>query len=52
VCSGNGITIRELAVRIADTYGRADLLRFGARSSNIHDPQTVVGILHQTSFEG
>jgi dTDP-6-deoxy-L-talose 4-dehydrogenase (NAD+) len=44
VCSGNGITIRELAMRIADTYGRPDLLRFGARSNNLHDPQTVVGI--------
>ena len=51
VCSGNGITVRELAVRIADTYGRPDLLRFGARSNSVHDPQTVVGILHQTSFE-
>lgn len=51
VCSGNGITVREMAVRIADTYGRPDLLRFGARRNNIHDPQTIVGILHHTSFQ-
>lgn len=47
VCSGVGITIRELALRIADTYGRRDLLNFGARNNNSHDPQTLVGILNQ-----
>jgi nucleoside-diphosphate-sugar epimerase len=44
ICSGVGITIRELASRIAAEYGRPDLLRFGARSNNLHDPETVVGI--------
>ena len=44
ICSGVGITIRELALSIAEGYRRPDLLRFGARSNNIHDPQTIVGI--------
>jgi dTDP-6-deoxy-L-talose 4-dehydrogenase (NAD+) len=44
ICSGVGITIRELALSIAQGYGRPDLLRFGARSNNIHDPLTIVGI--------
>lgn len=47
VCSGVGVTIRQLALRIADTYGRPDLLSFGALNNNIHDPQTLVGILNQ-----
>ena len=50
VCSGKGITIRELAEQIAHTYESPELLRFGARSRNIHDPKTIVGISHQTSF--
>jgi dTDP-6-deoxy-L-talose 4-dehydrogenase (NAD+) len=44
ICSGKGISIRELALSIADTYGRSDLLRFGVRRNNVHDPQIVVGI--------
>ncbi len=44
ICSGNGITIRELAIQIADEYGRRDLLRFGARPENLVDPPCVVGI--------
>jgi dTDP-6-deoxy-L-talose 4-dehydrogenase (NAD+) len=44
ICSGQPITIRELAEGIADQYGRKDLLRFGARPSSPDDPAYVVGI--------
>jgi nucleoside-diphosphate-sugar epimerase len=44
VCSGVPITVRELAERIADGYGRRDLLRFGARPDNLTDPPMVVGV--------
>jgi nucleoside-diphosphate-sugar epimerase len=45
VCSGQGIRLRELAERIADEYGRRDLLKFGARPANLVDPPCVVGVL-------
>ena len=38
------MTVRELAERIADEFGRRDLLRFGARPDNPVDPPCVVGI--------
>jgi dTDP-6-deoxy-L-talose 4-dehydrogenase (NAD+) len=38
------VTVRELAERIADEYGRRDLLRFGARPDNLVDPPCVVGV--------
>lgn len=44
ICSGVPITVRELAERIADEYGRRDLLRFGARPDNLVDPPRVVGV--------
>ncbi|MBC2770597.1 NAD-dependent epimerase/dehydratase family protein [Pusillimonas minor] len=44
ICSGHAQTVRELAERIADEYGRRDLLRFGARADNHFDPPCVVGI--------
>ena len=44
ICSGTPITVRALAERIADEYGRRDLLRFGARSDNVVDPPVVVGV--------
>ena len=47
VCSGTGITVRALAERIADEYGRRDLLRFGARAANLTDPPCVVGVRGQ-----
>lgn len=43
ICSGKGITIRALAERIADEYGRRDLLNFGARADNLTDPPVVIG---------
>ena len=44
VCSGIPMTVRELAERIADEYGRRDLLRFGVRPENVFDPPRMVGI--------
>ncbi len=44
ICSGIPVTVRELAERIADEYGRRDLLRFGARLDNLVDPARVVGV--------
>ena len=44
VCSEVPITIRQLAEKIADEYGRRDLLKFGARPNDIFDPHCVVGI--------
>ena len=44
ICSGIPVTVRQLAERIADEYGRRDLLRFGARPDNLIDPPCVVGV--------
>lgn len=44
VCSGRGVTVRQLAESIADEFGRRDLLRFGARPENLFDPHCVVGV--------
>lgn len=44
ICSGKPVTVRELAEKIADEYGRRDLLKFGARAENLFDPPCVVGV--------
>ncbi|WVT72333.1 NAD(P)-dependent oxidoreductase [Sinorhizobium chiapasense] len=44
ICSGVPVTIREFATRIADEYGRRDLLNFGGRPENLVDPPYVVGV--------
>lgn len=44
ICSGIPVTIRAIAERIADEYGRRDLLRFGARPENAFDPPRIVGV--------
>jgi nucleoside-diphosphate-sugar epimerase len=44
ICSGVPITVRQLAEKIADRYGRRDLLRFGSRPDNLDDPPHVVGV--------
>ena len=49
VCSGVATTVRALAEKIADEYGRRDLLRFGARPEDPLDPPCVVGIPCQGS---
>jgi nucleoside-diphosphate-sugar epimerase len=43
VCSGVSTTVRELAERVADKYGRRDLLKFGARPRDPLDPPCVLG---------
>jgi dTDP-6-deoxy-L-talose 4-dehydrogenase (NAD+) len=44
ICSGQPITVRQLAEQIADEYGRRDLLKFGVRPDNLVDPPCVVGV--------
>lgn len=44
ICSGEPITVRQLAEQISDIYGRRDLLKFGARPDNLVDPPCVVGV--------
>jgi nucleoside-diphosphate-sugar epimerase len=44
VCSGQPVTVRDLAQRVAAEYGKPHLLRFGARADNPMDPPRVVGI--------
>ncbi len=44
ICSGIPVTVRELAEKIADEYGRRDLLKFGARPDNLVDPPCVIGL--------
>ena len=43
ICSGLPITVAQLAERIAEEYGRRDLLRFGARPESPGDPICVFG---------
>lgn len=45
ICTGMPITVRQMAEKIADQYGRRDLLKFGVRPENLIDPQCVVGII-------
>lgn len=44
ICSGEPISVRQLAENIADEYGKRSLLRFGVREDNIVDPPCVVGV--------
>ncbi len=44
ICSGRPTTIRQLAERIADDYGRRDLLEFGTAQIHPSDPAAVVGV--------
>lgn len=44
ICSGRPTTIRQFAERIADAYGRRDLLEFGTGEVHASDPSCVVGI--------
>jgi dTDP-6-deoxy-L-talose 4-dehydrogenase (NAD+) len=43
ICSGEPITVRQLAERIADEYGRRDLLKFGAHAPSPSEPPSIVG---------
>lgn len=44
ICSGVPITVKQVAEKIGDEYGRRDLLKFGVRPDNLIDPPCVVGI--------
>ncbi|BBZ69191.1 NAD-dependent epimerase/dehydratase family protein [Mycobacterium paraseoulense] len=44
ICSGEPVTIRQLAESIADEYSQRALLRFGARPENAFDPPRIVGV--------
>lgn len=44
ICSGVPVTVRQLAEKIADEFGRRDLLKFGVRQDNATDPSCVVGL--------
>ncbi len=44
ICSGVPVTVRQLAWRIADEWGRRDLLRFNVRLDHASDPPCVVGV--------
>lgn len=44
ICSGEAVTVADLARRIADVYGRRDLLRFGVRADAPADPACVIGV--------
>ncbi|HBF30130.1 NAD(P)-dependent oxidoreductase [Rhizobium sp.] len=44
ICSGEAVTIRELVERIADEFGRRDLLEFGTADIHPSDPLAVVGV--------
>ena len=43
ICSGEPITVADLARRIADEFGRRDLLHFGARAEPVGEPPCVIG---------
>ena len=47
ICSGIPTTVRQLSERIADEYGRRDLLKFGSRPDSPFDPPYVVGIKNE-----
>ncbi len=44
ICSGEPVTVRQLAERLADEFGRRDLLRFGTAPLRPTDPSAVVGV--------
>lgn len=44
ICSGDPITVRQIAQKIADKYNKRYLLKFGVRPDNLIDPQRVVGV--------
>jgi nucleoside-diphosphate-sugar epimerase len=43
ICSGDPVTVAEIASRIATEYGRPDLLKFGVRPDKSDDPPFIVG---------
>jgi nucleoside-diphosphate-sugar epimerase len=47
ICSGRPITVRQLVEKIADEYGRRELLHFGTKPNNIIDPYCILGVPNQ-----
>lgn len=43
ICTGQGRSVKELALEIGRYYGRTDLLNFGARPDNLVDPPRIIG---------
>lgn len=43
ICSGLATTVRDLAEKIAEDYGRPDLLLFGGKDKRISEPPCVYG---------
>ncbi|HEX7873691.1 MAG TPA: NAD(P)-dependent oxidoreductase [Sphingobium sp.] len=52
ICSGRPVTIRAFAERIADGYGRRDLLHFSAMPPRPSDPAAVVGVCNVEQSAG
>jgi nucleoside-diphosphate-sugar epimerase len=55
VCSGVGVTLKELLTMVGDTLGKPELLRFGARSYAASEEHYLVGDpsrLRQTGWVG
>jgi len=44
ICSGQGITVRDLAIKIAKEEGGVSLLKFGAVDKKDIDPLVIVGV--------
>lgn len=44
ICSGIPISVRELAVKIAEEYKQKELLQFGKRNNNRLDPPYILGV--------
>ena len=44
ISSGVPITVREFAEKVADEYGRRDLLRFGVKPDPLNDAPCIVGL--------
>ena len=44
VCSGKPVTIKKLAEKIADEYGKRHLLKFNINLKNKNNPPSVLGV--------
>jgi dTDP-6-deoxy-L-talose 4-dehydrogenase (NAD+) len=44
ICSGQPVTVREIAERVADEFSKRHLLRFGALAPRPGDPPRIVGV--------
>jgi nucleoside-diphosphate-sugar epimerase len=44
ICSGQPVTVREIAEKVADEFSKRHLLRFGALEPRLGDPPRIVGV--------